>query len=89
VGALFTPDALLPLVSGVKSALLVVMALGLVALVLVCAFKAIEWLLGGCRGGAKHGLSMDGGMVGVVLLIVEVQLRTERQQRRCGGRLHC
>ena len=27
-------------------------------------------------------------MVGVVLLIVEVQLRTERQQRRCGGRLH-
>ena len=32
---------------------------------------------------------MDGGMVGVVLLIVEVQLRTKRQQRRCGGRLHC
>ena len=31
---------------------------------------------------------MDGGMVGVVLLIVEVQLRTERQLRRCGGRLH-
>eukprot|EP00900_Chrysochromulina_parva_P024704 jgi/Chrpa1/6868/Chrysochromulina_OHIO_Genome00012085-RA len=61
---LFCP-ALLVAIMG--SALLIVMALGLVTLVLVCAFKAIEWLFGSCRGGAKaadaEAASMSAGWV--------------------------